>query len=105
VSHEINTGESSKLRFEFNVLNVFNQKTPTHIFNFLNKGAPGQSSTIPADAIDMSHVNLAAGYDYKALLSQTSDAQSGTSPLDNRYKQADLWNSGLSGQFLIKFIF
>jgi hypothetical protein len=105
LSHEIKTGESAKLRFELNVLNVFNQKTPTHIFNFLNKGAPGQSSTIPADAIDMSKVNLAAGYDYKALLSQTTDQQSGISPYDNRYKLPDLWNSGLAGQFLIKFIF
>jgi hypothetical protein len=105
VSHEIKTGESSRIRFELNVLNVFNQKTPTHIFNFLNKGAPGQAATIPSDAVDMSNVNLAAGYDYTALLNQTTDAKNGITPYDNRYKQSDLWNSGLSGQFLIKFIF
>jgi hypothetical protein len=105
LSHEIKTGEGQKLRFELNVINVFNQKTPTHIFNFLNKGAPGQASTIPADAIDMSNVNLAQGYDYKALLSRTTDAKQGISPYDGRYKQADLWQSGLAGQFMIKFLF
>ena len=40
VSHELSMMGNKKLRFELNVLNVFNQKTATHIFNFLNKGAP-----------------------------------------------------------------
>ena len=53
VSDELSLAGRRKLRFELNVLNVFNQKTATHIFNFLNKGAPGGSSTIPADAIDV----------------------------------------------------
>jgi hypothetical protein len=105
LSHEFKTGESQKLRFELNLLNVFNQKTPTHIFNFLNKGAPGQSSTIASDAIDMSNVNLAAGYDYKALLTKTTNALAGLSSYDPRYGQADLWNGGLAGQFSIKFSF
>ena len=54
VSHELLIGGTKKMRFELNVLNIFNQKTATHLFNFLNKGAPGGSSTIPANAIDMS---------------------------------------------------
>ena len=28
-----------RVRFELNVINLFNQKTATHIFNSLNKGA------------------------------------------------------------------
>ena len=102
VAHEIKRGDNQKIRLELNVLNVFNQKTPDHIFNFLNKGAPGEGQTISADAINMSKVNLAAGYDYNALIGATQDGQSAYDP---RYKQADLWNAGLQGQFSIKFIF
>lgn len=102
VSHELPLSGHRKLRFELNVLNVFNQKTATHLFNFLNKGAPGGSSTIPADAIDMSGVNLAAGYDYNALILKTAD---GANAYDPRYKQPDLWQPGAQGQFSVKFTF
>jgi hypothetical protein len=102
VSHELSMMGSRKVRFELNVLNLFNQKTPTHIFNFLNKGAPGGASTIGADAIDMSGVNLAKGYDYNALIRATGD---GALAFDPRYKQPDLWNTGLQGQFMVKFLF
>jgi hypothetical protein len=105
LSHEIKTGENQRLRFELDLFNVFNQKTTTHIFNYLNKGAPGQSSTISADAVDMSSVNLAAGYDYKALLTKTSNALKGLSSYDPRYGQPDLWQAGMSGQFSVKFSF
>ena len=37
LSHELAVTGSSRLRFELNVLNVFNQKTATHIFNYLNR--------------------------------------------------------------------
>ena len=65
VSHEFELHGSQKLRFELNVLNLFNQKTATHIFNYLNRGAglPRQSS-----AINLSNVDLSKGYDYNALL-------------------------------------
>jgi hypothetical protein len=102
VSHEIKTGETRKIRLELNVLNIFNQKTTTHIFNFLNKGAPGGGQTIPADAIDMSKVNLMQGYDYNALILASPDSKNAYDP---RYGQSDLWNPGLQGQFSVKFIF
>ena len=102
VSHEVPLGDKKKVRFELNVLNVFNQKTATHIFNYLNKGAPGGSTTIPADAIDMSNVNLAKGYDYNALILQSAD---GAKAYDPRYGQPDLWQTGAQGQFSVKFIF
>jgi hypothetical protein len=102
VSHEVSIGGRKKVRFELNVLNVFNQKTATHIFNFLNKGAPGGASTIPADAIDMSNVNLAKGYDYNALILQSAD---GAAAYDPRYGQPDLWQTGTQGQFSVKFTF
>jgi len=102
ISHEVKIAEGQKMRFEFNFINVFNQKTATHIFNFLNKGAPGQSSTLPQDAIDMSKVNLAQGYNYNALILATAE---GKNAYDPRYGQADLWNPGLSGQFSVKWVF
>ena len=46
-------------------MNLFNQKTVTHIFNNLNKGAGlarGDS------AINLANTNLANGYDYNALI-------------------------------------
>lgn len=102
VSHELALAGRKRVRFELNVLNLFNQKTATHIFNFLNKGAPGGSSTIPADAIDMSGVNLARGYDYNALILQSA---SGANAYDPRYGQPDLWQTGLQGQFMVRFSF
>jgi hypothetical protein len=102
LSHELTLMGTKKLRLELNVLNIFNQKTPTHIFNFLNKGAPGGASTIPANAIDMSNVNLAKGYDYNALILATAQ---GAFSYDPRYGQPDLWQAGLQGQFSVKFSF
>jgi hypothetical protein len=102
VSHEIRLARDRRIRFEGQVLNLFNRKTATHIFNFLNKGAPGESATIPADAIDMSQVNLTKGYNYNALLLASPD---GASAYDPRYGQPDLWQTGLQGQVSVKFIF
>ena len=51
VSHDLKFGGAKRLRFELNVLNVFNQKTARHIFNCLNRraGAPRvRRSTWPA---------------------------------------------------------
>jgi outer membrane receptor protein involved in Fe transport len=102
VSHELSVGPKRRLRLELNVQNLFNQKTATHLFNYLNKGAPAGGSTRSADAIDFSHVNLAAGYDYNALILQTAE---GKNAYDPRYKMQDLFNPGLQGQFSVKFIF
>ena len=68
VSHELSLADRKRLRLELNIQNLFNQKTATHIFNYLNKGAPAGGQTRPANAIDFSEVNLAAGYDYNALI-------------------------------------
>jgi hypothetical protein len=102
VSHELTMGPHRRLRFELNIQNLFNQQTATHIYNFLNKGGPAGGSAVPADAIDFSHVNLAAGYDYNALILQSAE---GANAYDPRYKMQDLFNPGLQGQFSVKFIF
>ena len=45
VSHELSLADRKRLRFELNIQNLFNQKTATHIFNYLNKGAPAGGQT------------------------------------------------------------
>ena len=99
VSHEFALQGARRLRLELNVLNVFNQKTGRHIFNSLNRGAgaPRQSSSI-----DLHSVNLDQGYDYNALIRATSD---GANANDPRYRQDDLFNPGIQGQFSLKFLF
>ena len=99
VSHEVKLRRDRRVRFELNVLNLFNQKTATHIFNSLNRGAglARQSS-----AIDLSNVDLARGYDDKALILKTPD---GANAYDPRYGRPDLFQAGLQGQFMLKFMF
>ena len=71
LSHEIGLSGQKRLRFELNVLNVFNQQTARHIFNYLNKGAiiPDRQSSF----IDLADVDLSQGYDYIALINATTD--------------------------------
>jgi len=102
LSHELSLADRKRLRLELNVQNIFNQKTATHIFNYLNKGAPAGGQTRPANAIDFSHVNLAQGYDYNALILATDE---GALSYDPRYGMDDLYNPGVQGQFSVKFIF
>jgi hypothetical protein len=99
VSHEIKlpNSENKKLRFEFNMLNLFNQKTARHIFNSYNRPETRASSQI-----DLSNVDLAKGYDYKALVLQTPD---GANAIDPRFLKSDLFNSGFAGRFGLKFTF
>jgi hypothetical protein len=99
VSHEFKAMRNQKFRLELNVINLFNQKTATHLFNCLNKGcgaARGDS------AIDLSGTDLTKGYDYNALIRATP---SGLGAYDARYGQPDLWQTGTAGQFSVKFIF
>jgi hypothetical protein len=102
VSHEFNLADRKRVRFELNIQNLFNQKIATHIFNYLNKGAPAGSNAKAANAIDFSEVNLAAGYDYNALILQTLE---GSASYDPRYGMYDLFQPGMQGQFSVKFTF
>jgi hypothetical protein len=99
VSHEIGLANANRLRLEFNVLNVFNQKTATHIFNSINRGAgvARQSS-----AANLSKIDLTKGYDYNALILASPDAANAYDP---RFKQADLFQEGARAYFDVKFLF
>jgi hypothetical protein len=99
VSHELGSMGGRRVRLELNVINLFNQKTATHIFNSLNKGAGLARSD---SAMSLANVDLAQGYDYNALIMA---APSGAAAFDPRYKRADLWQAGTQGQFSIKYLF
>jgi hypothetical protein len=99
VSHELRMMGSKRLRFELNVLNVFNQKTERHTFNYLNRGAGAPRAS---SAIDLSHTDLRNGYDYNSLIRATPDGQNAYDP---RYGMADLFEPGAQGYFTVKFIF
>jgi hypothetical protein len=99
LSHELNARGQQKLRFELNVLNVFNQKTATHIFNYLNRGA---GAARQSSAISLASTDLTKGYDYNALIRGTSD---GANAYDPRYGMDDLFQAGTQGIFSVKYIF
>jgi len=99
LTHELGLASSKRLRFELNVINIFNQKTATHIFNSLNKGA---GLARASSAIDLSKTDLAKGYDYNALILASPD---GKSAYDVRYGLEDLFQDGTRGQFTVKFLF
>ncbi len=99
VSQEMNLMGSKKLRLELNVQNVFNQKTATHIYNYLNRGGGAARSS---SAINLASTDLTKGFDYNALIRATPD---GVNAYDPRYGKADLFTGGAQGQLSVKFLF
>lgn len=95
VSHEFRMANTQRLRLELNVLNLFNQKTARHIFNYLNR-------TDEDAGIDLAEVNLNNGYDYNAMIRATDR---GADAFDPRYGMEDLFQEGTQGQFTVKFLF
>jgi hypothetical protein len=102
LAHEFRMGEVKRLRFEFNALNLFNQKTSRGRFTALNRGAGVAEA---GSAINLHDTNLFKGYDYRTMLSQTPDALSGRGALDARYGLDDMFNNGFQGRFGVKFTF
>ena len=100
LSHEFKMGEKKSLRFEFNALNLFNQKTNLYTFNQINRGA--NTANDPNAYIDTSNVNFFKGFDYKSML----NAMGPTANIyDPRYGMAGYFNTGFSGRFGVKFQF
>jgi hypothetical protein len=96
IAHEVRVGEHRRIRFEANVLNLFNQKTQRHQFMDLNREQRTSSQ------MDLSKIDLAKGYDYNAQILASSDGQKAYDP---RFRKTDLFNPGFSGRFGIKFTF
>jgi len=97
IGHEFKMGEFRKIRVEFNANNLFNQKTTRGVWTQLNRA-------IASAEIDLSNTDLAKGYDFNKLIAQTPDNAKGLA-LSPLFKQADLFNPGFAGRFLLKYIF
>ena len=102
VQHDVKVMNNRTLRFELNVQNVFNQQTARHIFNSYNRGAGVARAS---SAVSLKSVDLSQGYDYKALVAATPDAQLPVGAVDPRYGMDDLFNPPLQGYVTVKFIF
>jgi hypothetical protein len=96
LSHELRMRGEQRVRFELNLLNVFNQKTVRHRFVGLNRNRSGA-------AMNLGAVNLANGYDYRALINRSPNGP--VNGYDPRYGMPDLWNEGTQGHFMVKFLF
>jgi len=109
VSHDVKMGGSKRLRLEFNVLNLFDQQQVRHVFTDLNRiGANGR--VLASSGLVLANQNLLNGYDYKALLATTPDAQkpagtNGAGYQDPRYLMGDAFNPGFEGRFAVRFLF
>jgi len=97
LSHELRVAGDRRVRFELNVLNVFNQKTVRHRFNGYNRNRS-------AAGINLASTNLANGYDYKALIAATPDGKANNA-IEPRYGADDLWSEGTQGYMMVKFLF
>jgi hypothetical protein len=95
-------GEARRLRFEFNMENLFNQKTARNRFNYLNRGAGAAEG---GSAIDLSDTDLRKGFNYRALINATGDQRGGRGAYDPRYGLSDIFTPGFAGRFGVKFIF
>jgi hypothetical protein len=98
VTQQVRLGAKA-LRFELNVLNVFNQKTTRHLYNYLNRGTGPLSLS---NLVDTSAQDLSQGYDADALIRATPN---GAAAYDPRYGQADLFEDGTRGFVTVKFLF
>lgn len=104
VAHTVKFGETKRLRFEFNALNVFNQKTARSRFTSLNRGA-GAGGGQPGSAINLGKTDLFKGFDYITMLNNTADQKSGRGAYDPLFGLADIFNTGFQGRLGIKFTF
>lgn len=95
----ISSNASPRLRVELNVLNLFNQKTARYIFNYLNRGSGVERGS---SLIDLTNTDLTQGYDYNALILDTTD---GATAYEPRYGMDGLFQEGTRAQFMMKFEF
>jgi carboxypeptidase family protein/TonB-dependent receptor-like protein len=96
VAHEVKVGEGKRIRFEANILNLFNQKTQRHRFTDYNR------ESLASSQMDLTKIDLTKGYDYKALVAASPD---GKNALDPRFGMPDLFNAGFAGRLGVKFTF
>lgn len=106
VGHSFKVGEGKALRVEMNMLNIFNQKTEMFRFDrYINEDHETSSG------MDLSGTNLAAGFDWQALLAAQAAGRAtagegfGWIDRDPRYGMATEFNTGFEGRLMIKYTF
>lgn len=104
IAHELKLGEGRRLRFEFNMLNAFNQKTTRHIFPSVNRNRSSSRIRTSAQASrNFPGADLTKGYDVNERLAAATDGAAVS--WDPRFGFDDLFNPGFAGRFGVKFIF
>jgi hypothetical protein len=95
IAHELKIGKSEvkRLRFEFNIINLFNQKTNVYTMDRYN-----QEELVDSVGLPLGNVDLTKGFDWKAMVAQYGG-------LDPRYGHPAAFNPGFQGRLLVKFIF
>ena len=102
LSHDIRLLPTKTLRLELDVLNLFNNKTARHAFNYYNRGIESASS---GSAVNLAKIDLAQGYDYRALVAATPDGMTQQGARDPRYGLVDLWNAGRQASVTARFVY
>lgn len=105
VAHNFKVAEGKSLRIEFNMLNLFNQKTATFVFDRYTREEHSQTSGICVAGC-WPAVDLRDGFDWQAVVTQAGiDAGLGGADLDPRYLMGAEFNPGFQGRVLVKFTF
>ena len=98
-SQEFKVGGNNRLRLELNVLNLFNQQTSRHRFNYINRGNGVHRSS---SAVNLRNVDLSQGYDVNERILATPE---GAGAYDPRYNMDDLFSAGTQGYVTVRFLF
>ncbi|HYE24139.1 MAG TPA: TonB-dependent receptor [Clostridia bacterium] len=115
VGHNFKTGEGKALRVEFNMINLFNQKTETYTFDRFNREDREESAAPHITGADSLGINFAQGFDWRSTIATTSDFNvvdpvSGLPTgvnyaIDPRYGMAAEFQRGFEGRVAIKYTF
>jgi hypothetical protein len=105
VGHTFKLGESRGLRFEMNMLNLFNQKTGLFTFDRYTREEHDDTSGI-CIAGCFPAVDLRQGFDWQAAVVESGTvAGYGGADLDPRYGMDAEFNTGFEARFGVKFTF
>jgi len=100
-AHEFKVGgESKKLRFEMNMINLFNQKRNIYSYRFYNNRLHRGST-----GLNLTGVDLRQAFDWQALMETQAAGRGQIVDQDPRYGMASEFNPGFQARFLVKFIF
>jgi hypothetical protein len=105
VGHTFKVGEGRSLRFEMNMLNLFNQKTGLFTFDRYTREEHDDTSGI-CIAGCFPAVDLRQGFDWQAAVVESGTvAGYGGADLDPRYGMDAEFNTGFEARFGVKFTF